>query len=275
MKICVFGASGYVGASVYQLLKKPDGVDVSGTTLEDAPLFEELDILDINEPESFSDYFKRENPDVVIWLVQGGPEEHSLTTQGLMHVITFLRPETKLIYISTDLVFSGGKGPYKEEDPISSLPDDHALRHYTNAKVKAERYIENELTNYVILRAGPTYGENLIGKLDERTDKLAYHLRTGKEISYRDDLIRTFVHVEDFANVIVEMAQNDLTGVFHAGPDVQQSFYTFMQGMAEQQGFDGNFVQKAPEEEEPDTEVPKNTSLFTDKIKNKVNQTFR
>lgn len=66
MKICVFGASGYVGASVYQLLKEQDGVDVSGTTLEDAPSFEELDILDINEPESFSDYFKRKDPDVAI-----------------------------------------------------------------------------------------------------------------------------------------------------------------------------------------------------------------
>src|SRR5699024_399028 len=136
------------------------------------------------------------------------------------------------------------------------LPEDHLYSNYANAKVKAEHFITKELSNYVILRAGPIYGENKIGKLDERTDKLAYHLRSGKPISFRDDLIRTFVHVDDLAAVIIEMTQNEVTGTYHAGPDRSESFYSFMHDMAKQFGYDRTLVEKESEQETADYEVP-------------------
>lgn len=275
MKVCVFGASGYVGASVYEKLKDVNDIDVSGTYLEDPALFDELVKLDINEPESFSNYYKAENPDVVIWSVMDGPNEHDLTDKGLMNLITFISPETKLIYISSDFVFSAGEGPHSEDDPLSTLPDDHIFSTYTNAKVKAERLINNELSNFVILRAGPIHGENLIGKLDEHTDKLSYHLRSGKSIAFRKDLIRTFVQVDDLADVVVKMAQRDVTGVFNTGPSTADSFYNFMRAEAEQMGYNPNLVEKASEYEEADQEIPKDTSLNTEKIHKTLKLKFR
>ncbi|WP_077358840.1 sugar nucleotide-binding protein [Virgibacillus halodenitrificans] len=275
MKVCVFGANGYVGSSVYKVLKDISGIEVSGTFLEDPSMFDDLVKLDVNEPESFSEYFKEEQPDVVVWSVMAGPNEHELTDQGLIHLITHLTPETKLIYLSSDFVYSAGNGPYKEEDPLSTLPEDHTFSNYTNAKVKAERLIDKELTNYAILRAGPIYGENEIGKLDERTDKLAYHLRADKPIAFRDDLIRSFVHVADLAAVIVEFVQNDLIGVYNTGPEKTQSFYEFMGEEAEKLGYDADLVEKGSEEERVDEEIPKNTSLNTEKIKEKLKLNFR
>ncbi|WP_373894030.1 sugar nucleotide-binding protein [Virgibacillus sp. CBA3643] len=275
MKVVVFGASGYVGTSVYKLLENKSDMEVIGTYLETEPEFDELHKLDINDPESFSDFFKKENPDVVIWSVMNGPNEYELTDQGLLHLITHLTPATKLIYISSDFVYSAGKGPYMEEDPLSTLPDDHVYSNYTNAKVKAERFIQNELTNYMILRAGPVYGENQIGKLDARTDELTYHLRSGQPIAFRDDLFRTFVHVEDLANAIVELVPKDVTGIYNVGPSTNKSFYEFMSGMAEQLGYQSSLVEKASEYEEADEEVPKDISLVTEKITDIVNQRFR
>ncbi|WP_235792466.1 sugar nucleotide-binding protein [Virgibacillus salidurans] len=275
MKVVVFGASGYVGTSVYKLLENQSDIEVVGTYLETKPVFDELHKLDINEPESFSDFFKKENPDVVIWSVMNGPNEYELTDQGLLHLITHLTPATKLIYISSDFVYSDGKGPYTEEDSLSTLPDDHIYSNYTNAKVKAERFIKNELSNYMILRAGPVYGENQIGKLDARTDELSYHLRSGQPIAFRGDLIRTFVHVEDLANTIAELVPKDITGIYNTGPSTNKSFYEFMSGMAEQLGYDASLVEKASEYEEADEEVPKDTSLVTEKITDIVNQRFR
>lgn len=266
MKVCVFGASGYVGASVYKKLEDINKIEVSGTYLEEPPLFDDLYKLDINEPESFSDYYKKVNPDVVVWSVMDGPNEHELTDQGLMHLLTFLTPATKLIYISSDFVYSEGKGPYRETDPISTLPDDHLFSTYTNAKVKAERLINNELSNYLILRAGPIYGENVIGKLDEPTDEMAYHLRAEKSIAFRDDLIRTFVHVEDLADIIVEMVQRGEKGTFNTGPSKAKSIYQFMSESAEKLGYSSYLIAKAPETEEADHEIPKDTSMVTEKI---------
>lgn len=270
MKVCVFGASGYVGTSVYKKLEGIDGIEVNGTYLEEPPLFDDLYKLDINDPESFSDYYKKVNPDVVVWSVMDGPNEHELTDKGLVHLLTFLTPATKLIYISSDFVYSEGKGPYREEDPISTLPDDHLFSTYTNAKVKAERLINKELSNYLILRAGPIYGENLIGRLDERTDEMSYHLRAEKSIAFRDDLIRTFVHVEDLADIIVEMAQRDENGTFNIGPSKAKSFYQFMSESAEKLGYSTDLIEKASEAEEADREIPKDTSLVTEKISKKM-----
>ncbi|MEC5424414.1 sugar nucleotide-binding protein [Virgibacillus sp. C22-A2] len=266
MKVCVFGASGYVGTSVYKLLQEDSAIEVSGTFLNDPPLYDDLEKLDINEAESFSEYYKREQPDVVVWSVMDGPQEHELTDRGLMHLITHLTPQTKLIYISSDFVYSAGNGPYKEEDPLSTLADDHLISNYVNAKVKAERFITNELSNYVILRAGPVYGENQIGALDEQTDKLSYHLRSGRTIAFRDDLIRTFVHVEELAGIIAEMVRNDVTGVFNTGSEDNQSYYEFMRATAKKLGYNPDHVEKESEYEEADCEIPKNTSLITDKI---------
>lgn len=275
MKVCVFGANGYVGASVYQLANEISGAEVSGTYLEEPSLFDTLYKLDVNQPESFSEFYKETDPDVVVWSVMDGPNEHELTDQGLLHLITHLTPQTKLIYISSDFVFTEGKGPYDEEDPMSKLPDDHLYSNYANAKVKAERLITNELSNYVILRAGPIYGENRIGKLDERTDELAYHIRSGSSTAYRDDLIRTFVHVDDLTQIIAEMIANDVTGIYHTGELESRSFYTFMREMAEQFGYDKQLVEKESEQETVDQEIPKNTSLNTEKIRKFSKLNFR
>jgi len=275
MKVCVFGASGYVGASVYKQLADIPNIDIVGTYLDDPERFEGLEKLDINQPESFSDFFKKENPDVVIWSVMSGPNEYELTDHGFMHLLTHLTPQTKLIYISSDFVFSEGRGPYTEDDPISALPEDHIYSNYTNGKVKAERLINQELTNFTILRAGPIYGDNQIGKSDEYTDQLSAQLQLGKSSAFRDDLIRTFVHVEDLAKVVIELVQNEETGTYHVGPSKQQSFYQFMQLMAERLGYDASLIEKGSEHEEADQEIPKNTSLITDKISKITNQTFR
>ncbi|GGJ82933.1 NAD(P)-dependent oxidoreductase [Lentibacillus kapialis] len=275
MKVCVFGASGYLGASVYRLLKETPDTDVAGTCLEERAVFDDLYKLDVNDPESFSEFFKATQPDVVVWSVMSGPDEDELIQEGLRHLITHMTPDTKLIYVSSDFVFADGYGPYNEDDTMSKLPDEHVLSTYANAKVKAENFITQDLKNYVILRAGPIYGENQIGKRDERTDQLVSQLRLGKTAAFRDDLIRTFVHVEDLASVIIEFGQNDVTGIYHAGPLRSNSFYDFMQQTAEQNGFNRCHVEKAAEAEEVDKEVPKNTVLNTEKISQVVKQTFR
>lgn len=275
MKVCVFGASGYVGASVYKQLQGMPNIELAGTYLDHPVGFENLEQLDINQPESFSAFYKKEQPDVIIWSVMSGPDEHELTNQGLMHMLTHITPETKLVYISSDLVFGVGEGPYMEDDPISGLPDDHIYSNYTNAKVKAERLIDQELSNYTILRAGPIYGKNDIGIPDEHTEQLTAKLSVNQPVYYRNDLIRTFVHIEDLTNVIVEMAENEVKGIYHTGPDKQQSYYQFMLGMAEQLGYNPSFIEKEVEQEKADQEIPKNISLNTEKIKTVTKQTFR
>ncbi|MGM8364727.1 sugar nucleotide-binding protein [Virgibacillus sp. W0181] len=263
MKVCIFGASGYVGESVYERLSENRSIQTVGTYLENEGQnkHDRLIKLDINDPESFSNFYKRENPDVVVWSVMAGVGEHQLTDQGLMHVITHLTPETKFIYISSDLVFAEGNGPYQVNDPISTFPDDHFLSEYANAKVKAERLIDNEISNYAILRTGPIYGKNRVGMWDSPTNDMVMRLKDNKVVSYRDDLIRTFTPVNDLTEKIVELVQNDQTGIFHIGEKKGKSFYEFKRELATKLGYDTDFIKKASEDEEPDHKHPQNISL--------------
>ncbi len=88
--------------------------------------------------------------------------------------------ETKLIFISTDAVFSIGEGDYTESDKPVSLPDDAPLANYVNSKIIGEESIKDLHPNHIIIRTGPLYGMNANGHIEKRTKKV---IRSSKEKS--------------------------------------------------------------------------------------------
>jgi|GEM_PF-3066092 len=272
MKVCVFGASGYVGSSIYEAFKNNDKAQAIGVDLDEVSQ-ENFIQLDVNDPESFSQFYKEVQPDIVVWAMMAGADEHRLSDEGLLHLISHMEPCTKLIYLSSDYVFAKGKGPYAEDDMLQLMADDHGMSGYANAKIKAERFIERELTNFCILRTGPIYGKNASGKLDLHMQRLEEAAESGDSVSARDDLIRTFVHIDDFCKIVVEMAMGNRTGIYHVGPGKHQSFYEFMKEQANLAGYDETVVRK--EERKVEMNLPKNTALLTDRLRMITTQNIR
>lgn len=265
MKICVFGGSGYVGASIYKRLQNEWGNSVVGTYRRE-PAFLDMVQLDLNEPEKFSQFFKEEQPDIVIWAAMAGPKEYKLSDQGLIHLMTHLTPCTKLIYLSSDFVFSTGKGPYEEIDRLCLMPEGKIYSNYANAKVKAEKLIQQELTNYIILRTGPVFGLNAVGERDQHTKFLLDNLKANNPVQYRDDLIRTFIHIDDLSEVTSELARTNITGVYHVGREEPQSFYQFMKEQAEANDFNPELVELDTKRATMKNQ-PENLALITNQIK--------
>ncbi|WLV24259.1 sugar nucleotide-binding protein [Aciduricibacillus chroicocephali] len=272
MKAVVFGSGGYVGASIYEALRKEEKLQVIGVDLNEETK-ENMVKLDVNDPENFSQVYKEIQPNVIIWALMAGAEEQRLSDEGLLHLISHMTPSTKLVYLSSDYVFARGRGPYSETDVLQTMADDHGMSKYANAKIKSERFIEKELTNFVILRSGPVYGKNARDKLDAHTENLEQTVAQGMPAHYRDDLIRTFVHIEDLSKIVAEMALNDRTGVYHVGPAKQESFYEFMRKQAKQAGYDEALVKK--EERKLQMNLPQNTALLTDRLRMITSQQMR
>jgi len=117
-----------------------------------------------------------------------------------LHNVTF-------IFISTDYVFSGQKdGVYLPEDKTSPLSV------YGQSKADAEAYIQSQLEKYYIVRISWAFGLN--GKNFVRT-----MLRLGKErtnISVVADQIGSPTYTKDVALLLVDMAQTNRFGVYHA-----------------------------------------------------------
>ena len=134
MKVMIVGASGMLGSALYRYLATSDGLSVVGTlrsagaardlpTLEGARLLTGLDALN---GDGLLQAVAEERPDVVVNCVgiikQLAAAEDPLTSIAinalLPHRLAALcgAVGARLIQISTDCVFSGSRGNYREED---------------------------------------------------------------------------------------------------------------------------------------------------------------
>ena len=117
--------------------------------------------------------------------------------------------------LSTDFVFDGEKGNYKEEDIVNPLSV------YAKSKVDAENVLQNSMTdNWSIVRTIIVYGE---GNNLSRTNIVLWAkgaLKTGNEITIVDDQFRAPTWAEDLAWGCLEIVLRNKKGVFHiSGPE--------------------------------------------------------
>ncbi len=154
MKILILGASGMIGRAMFQTISLNKEWDVVGTTRSRSPLKQEslplrmgVDLLD---PDGVSALFKEEHPDIVIncagltkHLLEGSDPIAAIKSNALLpHRIAdqCAIVNARLIHISTDCVYSGLTGNYRETD----ISDPQDL--YGKTKVLGEVVGSNQVT---------------------------------------------------------------------------------------------------------------------------------
>ncbi len=115
---------------------------------------------------------------------------------------------TRFIFTSTDMVFDGVNGNYTESDP----PNPISL--YSNTKVSAEQFIVANISNYVIARVALVYG---IGITQQTSffEKMIKELKNGKKITLFYDQFRSPILVNNLAEALLELVENDFVGIIH------------------------------------------------------------
>lgn len=129
MKILITGGSGRLGTELRALL--PDLI---------APSSAELNLTD---PQSVVDVIGRERPDVIVHTAAytnvGGAEKDrekcwAINVEGTRHIARAANEVgAKLVHISTDYVFDGEKGDYREDDTPGPV-----VNYYSLTKLVAE-----------------------------------------------------------------------------------------------------------------------------------------
>lgn len=124
-----------------------------------------------------------------------------------------------LLYVSTDFVFGGEKGMYREEDETGPV------NYYGSSKLAAEKSVMRSGLDWSIARTVLVYGNP---KLSHRTNILTWvrdELSKGKQIRVVNDQVRTPTYVDDLAEGICLMLEKNATGIFHlSGKDVLTPF---------------------------------------------------
>lgn len=243
MKALVTGVKGQLGYDVVnELIKR--GHEAVGVDIEE---------MDITDSESVNKVITEAAPDVVVhcaaWTAVDAAEDeenipkvravNATGTQNIANVCKELG--CKMIYISTDYVFDGqGTEPWQAD-----CKDYAPLCVYGQTKLEGELAVANTLEKYFIVRIAWVFGVN--GKNFIKT-----MLSVGKKydtVRVVSDQIGTPTYTFDLARLLVDMAESDKYGYYHATNEGGFiSWYDFTCEIFRQAGYDTKVVPVTTEE---------------------------
>jgi len=131
-----------------------------------------------------------------------------------------------LTFLSTDFVFDGQNGPYREDDhrqPTNA---------YGHSKYRAEAILQSSQTRYAILRTILVYGitadKNRSNLILWAKEKLA----NKEQINVVDDQYRMPTFVDDLANACLLTIEHDAQGIFHISSEMMYSIKEIVEQVA-------------------------------------------
>ncbi len=158
--------------------------------------------------------------------------------ESLLNVIEN-RP-VQLVHLSIDLVFSGnGSGNYQETD----VPDPVTV--YGKTMVIAEETIFARRPASCVLRISLPMGVSFNGHAGA-IDWIQSRFAKQKPATLYFDEVRTPTYVECLNEVIAEVLVRQLSGLFHAGGEIQLSLYQIAQIVNRIGGYDPQLLMGCP-----------------------------
>jgi len=255
MRFFVTGVCGQLGHDVVnELIKRGHsavGSDIAdsysgvqdGSEVTKAP-YVKLDITDEAAVKKlFAEGFSDEKIDVIVhcaaWTAVDAAEDEAnkpkvkaINADGSRYLAEAAKNiDAKMIYISTDYVFNGqGDTPWQPDQK-----DYAPLNYYGETKLMGEQAVSSTLSKYFIVRIAWVFGLN--GKNFIKT-----MLNVGKihpEVRVVNDQIGTPTYTLDLARLLVDMAETEKYGYYHATNEGGFiSWYDFTKEIYKQAGMD-------------------------------------
>ncbi len=262
--LLIIGGSGFVGGRTAQAAQSA-GLNVVCTYLNrPAPPAIPALRLDITDPAALVSCLAAHPPRALIYsAVSYAPaqleciseaEHMRVSAEGVRSIIAALHGSsvpTRLIYVSTNSIFSGTAGPYKETD----LPDPEVrfdrYRYYGLGRRAGEEIALNEWPETIVARTSHVDGMDAWGRLNRRLQATIDQLRSGETLSRFIDRTISPTLLDSLADALVEIARPDfetrgpLQRILHLAGCEPVTDYDFAQRVARNLGFPELLVQPA------------------------------
>jgi dTDP-4-dehydrorhamnose reductase len=227
MTVLVTGANGFLGIHLCSILLEK-GYDVIATGRGETFFPEIKDVtyeqMDFTDPFAVHDLFEKYKPQTVIHagamtrVDECEQQQWDAYVTNVEATITLLLNaesyKSLFLFVSTDFVFDGEKGYYKEDD------ETNPVNFYGKTKEQAEEAVKEYEYGWAIIRTSLVYGKAVGGKANILTvikEKLDNHQSYGVV----NDQVRTPTYVGDLAGGIVSIIEKKARGIFHiSGKDV-------------------------------------------------------
>ena len=243
MKIFVTGIGGQLGYDVINELKKRGHEAIGSDIFDSVEQDVEYRKLDITDKEAVEKTLTEVRPDAVIhcaaWTAvdaaedeENLPKVRAINVDGPQNIANVCKKlDCKMIQISTDYVFNGqGETPWQPD-----CKDYAPLNVYGQSKLDGELAVANTLEKYFIVRIAWAFGVN-------GNNFIKTMLNVGKkypEVRVVNDQIGTPTYTFDLARLLVDMAESDKYGYYHATNEGGYiSWYDFTCEIFRQAGYD-------------------------------------
>ena len=163
----------------------------------------------------------------------------------------------KLVYISTDYVFSGRKRSlYVETD------NPHPINVYGQSKLEGEQFVQQTCSRYVILRTSWLYGR--VGK---------NFVRTVLNLSAQEDELRVVndqvgcpTYAKDLAGAIGAIIPEEVYGLFHAAGQGTCSWFEFAEEILKMAAISKEVIGIISQQLNRPARRPRNSALSQQKL---------
>ena len=235
MKYLIYGASGFLGGTIYQKLKM-SGHEVIGTYQTNA-INDELVQIDLLDTDAVLNLYREETPDVIIWTILNNELEEIIAEQTLQPLLKEIE-DCRFIFLSTSVAYEADMS--EDVTPLIRTPDMYN-HHYFNGKIKGESYLAS-CNNYVIVRPGSIYGIDVYGNYDMRTEQLSKHIQEKKPYIRAKNICFSIVEVNELAEAIIELSQNNFVGIINISEEQPISHYDFNVALCKRYNWDCSYV---------------------------------
>jgi dTDP-4-dehydrorhamnose reductase len=279
-KILITGVNGMLGQELVKQLIAKDFLVVGTSRGEDRLKINAVNykyvMMDIAEENDWVKVLDEEKPSVIIHagaMTQADEcelnKEKCLTINyaGTLHGLKAAAKNCRhFIYISTDFVFDGEKGTYKEDDKRI------APNFYGETKLKSEEAVKQSSIPWSIVRTCLVYGEKMPGGRDNIITWADGKLSKGEKIKVVDDQVRTPTYIGDLTKGIISIIEKKATGIYHlSGKDVLTP-YQMAKAVAKYKGYDESMIERVTADTftQP-AKRPAKTGFVIDKAINELN----
>jgi len=250
LKIIVTGSNGLLGQKLIQLLAGKANVELLATSKgknrfnrKEGYRYQSLDITNRTDVLAVVAEFQ---PDALINTAAMTNVDAceldkercwDLNVNAVKHLIEAAKQSnTHLIHLSTDFIFDGAAGPYKEED------EPNPLSYYGQSKYQAEQLLAGSTIKWSIARTIIVYGvvpdmsrSNVVLWAKEALEK-------GTPLTIVEDQFRTPTFAEDLAMGCYLIAEKKAEGIYHLSGKDAMSILDLVYKVADFYGLDQTIV---------------------------------
>lgn len=159
--------------------------------------------------------------------------------------------QCRVIYISSDGIFGGEKGYYRESD----VP--RPITRYGRNLQYFEEQVQKLCADYCIIRPSYLYGYSLT-QLDHRLAQAREQLLTGEQLTYFSDMIKSPMEVKQVAEAISLLTNSKYIGIVHVAGEAMSVYDFYREAMS---SLNIPSARLSPALMPPDFQHPRDTSL--------------